>query len=951
MSERNRQSAAGVFDWKDLAAGGVAALLSFAVYFWTTAPNVTLLDSGEFITAGRSFGVPHPTGYPLWTILAWLIHLLPFGNDAWKINLLSGICGALAVGLVAALCRSSLRWMLPEAVGRSAGLSTIAALTGAWLFAFSQSMWSQAVIAEIYTLHALLVGLMLAATYAWMRRPHSLPLLLSIFFFLSLAFSNHQLTLALAPLPFFAVLIVRRRIFWDLVVAAVLTAELFYLALAVLSQDPLVLKAAMRTFYLVAALTAIYVVARKNRVRWRLIALLPVAVALGLLPYAYMPFASSTNPPMNWGYTRDAKGFFYSFNRSQYSGNLTDQSLRVLGPLVGVPRKKAPVPPGPPAPSTQATTSSIAHLKNWAGFFFWQLVRNFTPLSVLALVAAFGLLIYLPDSRYRAWLIILFSAFVLAAFLQPLLDKAGTDASGWWLQMPYHTYTNLIYGILCGTGLFVCSVLLLTYFPRVRNGLFLLLLLPVVPLVANYAGASQRDHWFGWQFGHDMLKDLPKGSVVIGGTDPGRFVSTYMIFGESPQPGGTKRDPGFDRRDLYIITQNALGDPFYMQYLQDHYSSGRPPVKSNFERWLGREHDYPDRFLVLPTPRDVEQAVISAATPDRLTGKRLEAVDGLLGFSAVLHWIWSRNRDAHDFFVEESFPLEWTYDYAIPHGLLYRMNKTKLEKLPDEAVKNDFHFWDDYKKRLLEDPNFRADFDARRSFSKLRSTAGNIYKHWKLFPEAERAYKEALDLWPCEGGSLNALMLLQWDRGEFDEILKYLGRAMEEDPNAAAWREMLGYAHKRKELHGAMCSLEATLESQPKNREARKELIALYRQTGQTNKAGEYLDNGIITHWDDPDFLRFAIAYHQLGSKPHDSIATARRLVEIEPAFYENFYLLARAWYSQTNTPEFYSAAAKAIALGGAAARERILHDPCFRPLTKEPEFKKLMEPASTGSH
>ena len=51
--------------WKkgDLLAGLFAGLVSFAVYAWTVAPNVTLLDSGEFTVAAQHFGVPHPTGY------------------------------------------------------------------------------------------------------------------------------------------------------------------------------------------------------------------------------------------------------------------------------------------------------------------------------------------------------------------------------------------------------------------------------------------------------------------------------------------------------------------------------------------------------------------------------------------------------------------------------------------------------------------------------------------------------------------------------------------------------------------------------------------------------------------------------------------------------------------------------------------------------------------------
>ncbi len=53
-----------------------------------------------------------------------------------------------------------------------------------------------------------------------------------------------------------------------------------------------------------------------------------------------------------------------------------------------------------------------------------------------------------------------------------------------------------------------------------------------------------------------------------------------MIFGESPQPAALKRDPNFDRRDLYIITQNALGESNYMKYLRDHYTAARPAPRA-----------------------------------------------------------------------------------------------------------------------------------------------------------------------------------------------------------------------------------------------------------------------------------------------------------------------------------------------------------------------------------
>ena len=121
-------------------------------------------------------------------------------------------------------------------------------------------------------------------------------------------------------------------------------------------------------------------------------------------------------------------------------------------------------------------------------------------------------------------------------------------------------------------------------------------------------------------YGHDMLKDLPPDSVMIGGTDPGRFVPTYMIFGESPQPARNKRDRSFDRRDLYIITQNALGETNYMKYLRDQYTAARPKPSNALERWLGREGAYPSKPLVFPTEEETEEMVRIAAIKDQESG-------------------------------------------------------------------------------------------------------------------------------------------------------------------------------------------------------------------------------------------------------------------------------------------------------------------------------------------
>src|SRR6188472_4529749 len=74
----------------DWIAFGITALLSFIGYWLTLAPQVTLEDSGELAVASMYAGVPHPPGYPVWTIYTWMFtKILPFSNVAWRVGVSS----------------------------------------------------------------------------------------------------------------------------------------------------------------------------------------------------------------------------------------------------------------------------------------------------------------------------------------------------------------------------------------------------------------------------------------------------------------------------------------------------------------------------------------------------------------------------------------------------------------------------------------------------------------------------------------------------------------------------------------------------------------------------------------------------------------------------------------------------------------------------------------------
>src|ERR1043166_1928399 len=86
-------------DWLTFA---ITTLLVFIGYYLTLAPDLTLEDSGELAVGSYYAGVPHPPGYPVWTLFTHLFTvLIPYSNIAWRVAVASAVSGALACGLIA----------------------------------------------------------------------------------------------------------------------------------------------------------------------------------------------------------------------------------------------------------------------------------------------------------------------------------------------------------------------------------------------------------------------------------------------------------------------------------------------------------------------------------------------------------------------------------------------------------------------------------------------------------------------------------------------------------------------------------------------------------------------------------------------------------------------------------------------------------------------------------
>ena len=119
------------------------ALAALALYATTLCPTVYWYDSAELAAAAALLGVPHPPGYPLYTLLGKLYVMLVPGEPAFAVNLMSAVHGAVCVGLVFVL-------------QRRLGAARIPASCGAVFFGTGPSFWLNCSVAEVYT-----TGLML----------------------------------------------------------------------------------------------------------------------------------------------------------------------------------------------------------------------------------------------------------------------------------------------------------------------------------------------------------------------------------------------------------------------------------------------------------------------------------------------------------------------------------------------------------------------------------------------------------------------------------------------------------------------------------------------------------------------------------------------------------------------------------------------------------------------
>jgi len=674
-------------DWLTLA---ITFGVVWIVYLFTLAPEQTLEDSGELCTGAFYAGIPHPPGYPFWSVYAWFwTAILPIGNVAWRVEVGESFAAAMGCGLLA-LMVSRGSSMLIEGIEVIKDLPrqwenvicSVSGFVAGTLLGFDVFMWSESVVINRISLFGVpwLIAV-IACLMRWMYAPQQRRYLYLAMFLYGLCATIHQTLLLSAMGIEVAIAMALPRLGRDMFLA---NSAVYLTGLMLMSSVPALqnMSSIEVTLFHIVGIGSILTggwLAMETRgflSEWKSVILMGVMWTLGVSVYFYEPISGMTDPPMQWGYPRTVEGFFHALSRGQYE---SIQSYNVF--------------------------SDPKHFAFQLWYIIQGLSESFSWVYMFIGLLPFVFLLKM-HKRERSWIIGLTAIYICLSVLLVVLINVSPDRSSTDLNKVFFTASHGLFAIMIGYGLTLMAAYTATHYQKMR---FWGLLGPVVavvlavyclkdatgklyrgpageislselphhialafdkyqyglPVFANlillaipvciigalmvyrqrgpvlimlclfsimpaWSGLShwykseQRNHWFGFWFGHDMFTppftdpktghlsydndlrsallknptnatviypEMDRNTVLFGGTDPGRFCPTYSIFCDSfiPHRCQPEQDQKFDRRDCYLITQNALADGTYLDYLRAQYNRSKqvdPPFFSRLFKYI-----------------------------------------------------------------------------------------------------------------------------------------------------------------------------------------------------------------------------------------------------------------------------------------------------------------------------------------------------------------------------
>jgi thioredoxin-like negative regulator of GroEL len=396
--------------------------------------------------------------------------------------------------------------------------------------------------------------------------------------------------------------------------------------------------------------------------------------------------------------------------------------------------------------------------------------------------------------------------------------------------------------------------------------------------------------------------------------------------------------------------------------LEIHTPSNEDSQRS-FQEYLGdaqRRLDHDHRFP--NEPKQIKPGEDVRVVDNRVQVSGQVAVMAINGLLTKI--IFDKNPD-HEFYVEESFPLDWMYPHLTPYGIIMKINRQPLTELGDDVIKKDHEFWSQFSQRLIGnwitydtpiskicewaekiynrrdykgftgDPKFIRDNDGQKAFSKLRSSIAGVYNYriqaaksvpeqQRMIKEAEFAFKQAYAFCPYSPEAVFRYINLLISMGRVEDARLMAVTSLKLDPNNGQMEALVGQLEAMKQqTQGGMPSqipppaassvptislevpeLEKQTAADPKNLQAASKLLMDYVQMQQTPKALELVDKLTTNAQADANTLLFvANIANQLNQLLRVEKALGR-LVKLTPENPELWFDLAAVQTLNGKAPE-----------------------------------------------
>ena len=345
---------------------------------------------------------------------------------------------------------------------------------------------------------------------------------------------------------------------------------------------------------------------------------------------------------------------------------------------------------------------------------------------------------------------------------------------------------------------------------------------PVLELCLAYVYVVNCEPKYTAIFADGIINSIPPGSIYFGGTDTGRGVPTAFCKSHA------------DADPFFTLTQNALADGTYLDYLRAMYGGKIYTPTAEDSQKCFQEY-------MADAQRRLAEHKLKPGEDDKMVDGKLiihGQVAVMLINGLITKVIFDHNTN-REFYVEESFPLDWMYPYLEPHGLIMKLNRQPLAQLPAETLARDRDYWRklvadmlgdwlDEKTPVSEiaafvdrvyvrhdlkgftgDPRFVQNDCAQRSFSKLRSSIAGVYA-WRLggdtppeyrpkseaerqalLKEADLAFRQAFALCPYSPEAVFRYVNLLLQVNRPDDALLVAQACLKLDPDNGQFKDLV----------------------------------------------------------------------------------------------------------------------------------------------------------------